>query len=129
MKSRPYILLGLGLLSLGLSLTPGVFAQQTQAQTEAISKAIKDAGPIYEKYCVGCHGDKGQGGAGAKFVGNPTLKDPRIVIVQILGGSTVMPGFRDTLKDAEIAAVATLVRNSWGNQFGLILEADVKAIR
>ena len=125
--SRPYAWIGLALLSLGLLLTPGVLAQAAQA--EAIAKAIKDAEPLYEKFCVGCHGSKGEGGAGAKFVGNPTLKDNRTVIVQILGGSTVMPGFRDNLKDAEIAALATLVRNSWGNTFGVVTEAEVKAIR
>lgn len=129
MRNRFYIQLGIGLLSLGLTLTPAVQAQQTQAQTEAIAKAIKDATPNYEKHCVGCHGDKGQGGIGPKLPGNDNLKDVPTLVNQILEGGQDMPGFKTALNDAEVAALATLVRNSWGNQLGLIAEADVKARR
>jgi mono/diheme cytochrome c family protein len=40
-----------------------------------------------------------------------------------------MPQFAGTLKDAQIAAVATYIRNSWGNEFGAITEAESAALR
>ena len=128
MKNRLYISLSLVVL-LGLGSAPAVLAQQTPAQTEAIAKAIKDATPNFEKHCVGCHGDKGQGGIGPKLPGNNNLKDVKTLINQLLEGGQDMPGFKMALNDAEVAALATLVRNSWGNQLGLITEADVKPLR
>jgi mono/diheme cytochrome c family protein len=40
-----------------------------------------------------------------------------------------MPPYQLVLKDAEIAAVLSLVRSSWGNQAGAVTELDVLGLR
>ena len=41
----------------------------------------------------------------------------------------VMPPFAETLKDEEIAAIATHERSSWGNNAPAVKPEDVKKIR
>lgn len=69
--------------------------------------------------CAGCHGNEGQGGFGPEFAGNEYLDGVGGLIGMILGGFEEhgMPAFADTLTDEEVAAVATFVRNSFGNAF------------
>ncbi len=40
-----------------------------------------------------------------------------------------MPGFGGQLDDQKVAAVATYIRNSWGNDFGPVTPAEVAAKR
>ncbi len=47
---------------------------------------------------------------------------------QIVNGSNYMPAFGH-LSNREIAALGTYVRNTWGNAFGVVTEADVAAAR
>jgi mono/diheme cytochrome c family protein len=67
-------------------------------------------------------------------------KEPTSVIRVILEGArtvataseptaVAMPAFGWKLSDAQIAAVATFVRNSWGNQASTVSEDDVKSLR
>lgn len=71
---------------------------------------------IYNAHgCSGCHGENGEGGVGPAFAGNPKLWNEEYVIDQILLGGGGMPGFHRQLTDGQVAAVATLVRTSWGN--------------
>ena len=79
--------------------------------------------------CSNCHGDEGEGGNSPQFVGNAILGSLNSVVIQILGGNDYMPGFGDTLSDRQVAAVATYIRNSWGNEFGIVGEAAVAARR
>ncbi|WP_234009074.1 cytochrome c [Deinococcus sp. NW-56] len=66
--------------------------------------------------CVGCHGDKGQGGAGPVLAGNERItQDPVYVHTVIVEGKGQMPAFNQ-LKDEEVYAVANYVLNSWGNR-------------
>jgi mono/diheme cytochrome c family protein len=86
---------------------------------------------IYEDSCSACHGPSGEG-VPHMF---PPLKgdavaqqsDPSTVLRVILQGAmtaatrerptpSAMPAFDWKLSDEQIAAVATYVRNSWGNQ-------------
>jgi mono/diheme cytochrome c family protein len=39
-----------------------------------------------------------------------------------------MPPFNG-LSDRQVAAVATYIRNSWGNEFGIVTEAQIAAYR
>lgn len=99
---------------------------------------------MYEQHCQACHGEQGQGRAGAY----PTLAGNRAVqlrntanLVQMLlyGGYSPatqgnprpygMPPFVLQLKDSEIAAILTYVRNSWGNQAAEVTEVDVNRHR
>ena len=88
-------------------------------------------GKVYEQQCAQCHGDAGQGQAGAfpALAGNRAvlLADPTNVVRVVLQGGYLpatagnprphgMPPFQQLLGDEEVAAVATFVRNSWGNR-------------
>jgi len=84
---------------------------------------------VYDAYCSGCHGAKGEGGAGTKLVGLSTLKDAKGMISQILGGGGQMPGFGAALDDQQVADVLTFIRNSWGNSYSLTTLEEVKVRR
>jgi cytochrome c oxidase subunit 2 len=107
------------------------------APAEAAKPAAAAAAPaadgekIYKANCAACHQPTGAGApptfpalAGGKIVNGP--KDA--VIGQVLHGKNMMPPFPQ-LSDAEIAAVATYIRSSWGNKADAVSAADVAAQR
>jgi mono/diheme cytochrome c family protein len=79
--------------------------------------------------CFACHGDMGEGGAGPRFVGDPMLAIDQYVAAQILIGRGIMPSFARKLTDQQIAAVASFVRTSWGNDFGPVSPKAVTETR
>jgi len=79
--------------------------------------------------CFACHGQFGFGGVGPRFRQNRFVGMGDYVVGQILVGRGVMPSFESTLNNQEIAAVATYIRNSWGNDFGPVKAADVAQVR
>jgi mono/diheme cytochrome c family protein len=125
---------------------------QQQAGTGAVitrqfglsSAKMTQGQAVYEKHCAQCHGEQGQGKAGAY----PTLSGNRAVnmhttanLVQMLlyGGYSPatqgnprpygMPPYVLVLKDSEVAAVLTYVRNSWGNEAAEVSEVEVNRHR
>ena len=87
--------------------------------------------------CFACHGQMGYGGAGPRFRNDRMLAASDYVIGQILLGSQhqtppaaagIMPPFA-ALSNEQIAAVATYIRNSWGNNFGPVSSEDVAEAR
>ena len=84
---------------------------------------------LYSRNCRACHAPAGQGAQGPALAGNQNLADAEHVIETILYGFGYMPPFHSSLDDAEVASVATFVRNSWGNDFGPIEESAVAARR
>jgi cytochrome c oxidase subunit II len=98
---------------------------------ELVSRGEK----IYTANCVACHQATGQGMPAMKA---PALAGNKLVtgseqepIDTLLNGrpNTAMQSFAQTLSDAEIAAVITYVRNSWGNKASDVQPAEVKARR
>lgn len=112
-------------------------------QTEGMSGDGKSGGldgaSLYKQTCAACHQDNGKGVAGAfpPLAGSSIVndKDPETLIRIVLQGYNarpdygVMPPFGDQLTDAEIAAITTHERSSWGNDAPEIKEEDVKKIR
>lgn len=106
-----------------------------------------DGQALYQQRCSSCHQANGQGSPGvypplagseyavAKDAGVPI----RIVIHGIQGPLTVkgqqfnslMPayGLGITMSDAEVAAVLSYVRSSWGNKASAVTAADVARVR
>jgi len=99
---------------------------------------------VYEKNCASCHQPEGQGLppvfpalAGSKVVNTPLLSpEGKLVkdghVDRVLNGKegTAMQAFKTTLSDADLAAVITFERNSFGNTKGdLIQPAQVKSLR
>lgn len=92
--------------------------------------ASNDGAQIYmQARCFACHGELGFGGAGPRFREDRFLGLTDYVIGQILIGRDIMPAFSDALDNQQIAAVASYIRNSWGNDFGKVEPQQVAAIR
>ena len=99
----------------------GAFMFLAQAAPD-LATLLREGRPLYAKNCAVCHGAEGQGGGGPRLVGNPAVSSTAGLIGQIFQGDTnqVMPAFGKLLNDRQIAAIATYVRNSWGNDFGVV---------
>jgi mono/diheme cytochrome c family protein len=80
-------------------------------------------------HCNICHGQMGSGGAGPALRDNPMLRVTDYVVAQILVGGGLMPPFADKLSDQQIAAVASYIRTSWGNNDGTVNTAAVGKVR
>ncbi|MBK9117958.1 MAG: cytochrome c oxidase subunit II [Betaproteobacteria bacterium] len=113
--------------------------QQATAAADDPNKAWTQAelmakgAAVYAANCVACHQANGKGVPGAfpaldgsKLVGGPV--DPQLALVLNGKTGTAMPAWKQ-LSDADIAAVVTYTRNSWGNKAGDVLPAAVKVAR
>lgn len=95
---------------------------------------------VYSANCAACHNSDGKGipNLAASLAGNPGLmaKDASSLITTVLQGgrgavtqgnptSGAMPSFAWKLSDDQVAAVATYVRNSWGNAAPAVPVKDV----
>lgn len=124
-RERPCLYRSSGLWSgiIVIALLLFVFAPQ-------IALAQSDARRIYvDQGCAVCHGLMGRGGVGPNFVGDHFLVLGDYVVAQILLGRGQMPEFADKLSDDQIAAVASYIRQSWGNKVGDMSPDQVKQIR
>ena len=99
---------------------------------------------LYEQHCAGCHGLKGDGVPNAypALAGNRAVtmeQTSNLVQIVLHGGFAPatqgnprpfgMPPFVLVLKDIEIAAVLTHLRQSWGNQASSVTALEVNRIR
>jgi mono/diheme cytochrome c family protein len=87
---------------------------------------------IFQSNCQACHQANGQGikGAFPALAGDRFVTGaPAPVIAVVLNGRGGMPRFQSELSDAEIAAVITYVRHSWGNAAGAVRPPSVAAAR
>ncbi|HEU4709404.1 MAG TPA: c-type cytochrome, partial [Methylophilaceae bacterium] len=103
---------------------------------------IANGEKVYQKNCAVCHQANGQGLPpavpalhGSKIVNSPIfdasgklLKDSHLD--RVMNGKGVMPAWKGTLNDVDIASVVTFERNALGNSMGDVLQpAQVKALR
>jgi mono/diheme cytochrome c family protein len=123
---------------------------------EASAAEFKPASPgqldlgrqVYAKHCADCHGDQGQG---RRIAGEPaypplagnravTLDAPQNVLQMLADGGFApttpshprpygMPPLRQVLTEAEMAAVATVIRQSWGNRASAVTEQEVLRLK
>lgn len=99
---------------------------------------------VYNRVCAACHQADGSGVpgtfpplAGADWVTGDKGRLIRIILHGMMGevvvnGETysgMMPPWGAALKDAEVAAVATYVRNSWGNDASAVTAEEVASVR
>jgi len=97
-------------------------------------------GKLYGQHCAACHGEQGQGVADIypALAGNRavTLASPNNLVQVIRRGGFApttagnprpfgMPPFGQALNDAEVAAVATFIRRSWGNAANPVAALEV----
>jgi mono/diheme cytochrome c family protein len=99
---------------------------------------------LYENHCAQCHGDRGEGVAGAypALAGNRavTMAQTTNLVQTVLHGGFApatagnprpfgMPPYVLVLNDADVAAVLTHLRASWGNAAAEVTELDVNRVR
>src|SRR5512135_1252050 len=85
---------------------------------------------VYQANCQACHQANGLGVAGAfpALAGSKVVASTPDQIQILLNGKNAMPSWK-ALSDVELAAVATYVKNSFGNKAGEVQPADFKAAR
>ncbi len=107
--------------------------------SQASATSNLDGEKLFMNTCAACHQSTGKGVAGAfpPLAGSPTVNNtnPNKMITIILQGYNglpnygPMPAFGDQLTDAEIAAIMTHERSSWGNSAPAVKAEDVKKVR
>ncbi|HWI79414.1 MAG TPA: cytochrome c [Ramlibacter sp.] len=119
--------------------------QKQEAPTQVVSARMAERGAkLYDRHCAQCHGDKGEGVAGAypPLAGNRAVNLPvtaNLVQVVLNGGFPPatggnprpfgMPPFATVLSDADVAAVISHIRSSWGNRAAPVSEFSVSQQR
>jgi len=118
-----------------------VVAQKQKSAAEAASAdkvwtrdELMAKGKQVYQVCAACHGPNGEGvGPFPKLAGSPIATGPlpgHLAIVVKGKPGTAMQAFGAQMNDADIAAVITYERNSFGNKTGDVVQpAQVKAAR
>jgi cytochrome c oxidase subunit 2 len=85
---------------------------------------------VYQANFQACHQANGQGVAGAfpALAGSKVVANTPEQIAIMLNGRNAMPAWK-ALSDVELAAVATYVKNAFGNKAGEVQPAEFKAAR
>jgi len=94
----------------------------------ALEELMGEGASVYSSNCEACHGAEGEGGAGPALAGSQLLSSIGTIARQVIDGGERMPSFSQ-LSDRQIAAVATFIRNSWDNEFGIVTEEDIASWR
>ncbi len=115
-----------------------------EKEKKPIVAVLTEGGKVYEKHCAQCHGKNGEGTPGAypALAGNRavTLANPANLIRAVTSGGYLpstagnprpygMPPFGQVLDDAQIAAVLTYTRRSWGHEAPVVSAVDVLQYR
>lgn len=91
-----------------------------------------DGKTLFAKNCAACHQADGRGipGAFPALAGSAlAIGAPAEATEVLLKGRGGMPDFSGSLDDADIAAVLSYVRASWGNRAAPVVDAEVGALR
>jgi mono/diheme cytochrome c family protein len=123
---------------------PGIAAAAAGQAAAAMADPVTAGKAVYQKNCQVCHQATGRGVPGAfppvvgsEWVTGPPERLLRIVLdglhgpIQVAGATFdgAMPAWKDVLKDEEIAAVATYIRQWAPNQAPAVTSAAVAAVR
>ena len=114
----------------GAAAAEAASADREWGKDELIAKGQQ----VYTTNCASCHQPTGQGlpGAFPALAGSAIATgDPAAHINTVLNGKpgTAMAAYGALLSDADIAAVISYERNSWGNDAGVVQPAAIKAAR
>ena len=132
---KKFITALVGAIGVASVFVGGGAVAQDPDPAEVFATLMADGEVVYYQTagCANCHGNAGEGGFGPELAGNEYLAGVGGLLGMILGGFEEhgMPAHADLLDDHEVAAVATFIRNSWGNAFEpqIILEAWVATRR
>ncbi|HTS20961.1 MAG TPA: cytochrome c [Casimicrobiaceae bacterium] len=117
----------------------------SRTASSSVDKAAMSHGEaLYADDCTGCHLENGEGVAGVfpPLRGSAAVRarEPGTVVEAMVDGARVvatkdkptglaMPAFGWKLTDAELADLATYIRNAWGNHASAVSKDDVAGIR
>ena len=119
-------------------------ARGPKASATANSATARAGAKLYETHCAQCHGDSGQGVAGAypALAGNRavTMASTANLVQIVLNGGYApatagnprpygMPPFVLLLSDSEVASVLSYLRSAWGHQASEVTSFDVNRAR
>lgn len=117
-------------------------APAPDAATLAAAEPVLALGArIYGKQCASCHGEQGEGVPRAypRLAGQPQAPASNAIRAILNGGFAPatarnprpysMPPFAAALSDAEVAAVLSFVRTSWGNRNVPVAVHEVERLR
>ncbi|WP_105316827.1 c-type cytochrome [Thermus tenuipuniceus] len=101
-------------------------AQESHAPAQGgaaagVDPALMEKGKsLFEANCAACHGANGQGMPPVMpaLAGNANLKDAQMILNIVKNGRGAMPAVGAAFSDEDLKAVATYIRNSFGNSFG-----------
>jgi cytochrome c oxidase subunit 2 len=110
-------------------------AAASASKTWTKADLLKHGEQVFNTTCAACHQINGEGIPnvfpalkGSKIATGPVAKHIDIVLHGKTG--TAMQAFAAQLNDADLAAVITYERNSWGNDTGDVVQpSDIKAAR
>jgi mono/diheme cytochrome c family protein len=123
---------------------PDSTARPTRNSAATLSTAtavLRQGAALYETNCATCHGTQGEGVARVypRLTGKASLGTDNAIRIVLDGGyspSTIgnprpygMPPFSASLTDAEVAAVLSYVRTSWGNEHMIVVPHQVERLR
>jgi len=134
----------LGAMARYLQSLPSTPAPKPERLPPASEQVLAEGGRIYAASCAQCHGDDGKG----KLPAYPPLAGNRAVTLSpavnairmtVNGGFPPgtkgnprpygMPPFGHELDDAQVAAVLSWIRNSWGNAASPVTAVEVNRYR
>ncbi len=114
----------------GNAATPAAAGDASDA--ELFQALMEEGAGVFHTICAACHGVNGNQELVSHAVileGNSRLENERLILRRVIHGGGYMPGFGAGLSDREVAAVATYVRNSFGNDFGIVREEAATEMR
>ena len=119
-------------------------AARTDEVLRADTRTLDHGATVYDRQCVQCHGEQGEGVAGAypRLAGNRavTMDSPANLVHVVLEGGFPpatpgnprpfgMPPLATLLSDDDIAAVLSFIRSSWGNRADPVTAYEVSRYR
>lgn len=120
------------LLKAAMVIVAAIAAAASAPSRAQAAGGAPDGKALFLKNCAACHQATGKGIpgafpplAGSKFV----TGDHAEVATVLLKGRGGMPDFSENINDADMAAILTYVRASWGNKADALTEAEVLKLR
>lgn len=129
----------------GATAAEALFGQTARAQPAAVPSAEPlDGARLYQQHCAVCHQSSGEGRPGlypplvrSSLVVEDAAVPVRIVLSGLVDASdargesysAIMPGFIAHLRDEEVAALLTYVREAWGNDAAAVSSELVRQQR
>lgn len=132
-KTKLYLAVATAILALAGGSMAAVAQNEAAPGVASQEELIAEGASVYRSNCARCHGHNGEGqrhghDAAPRLAGSFADLSVGRIVVQVIRGGSYMPAF-GSLTDREVAAVATYVRNSFGNDYGIVSVEEIAEFR